>query len=80
MENKLTRVTVDLPENFHRIVKSLAAAKGESIRSFIIQALNKYIEDQEDLKAGLIALAKYNANPSDTITLDEVINKYGLQD
>lgn len=75
--SKLTRVTVDLPEQFHRIVKSLAAARGESIRKFIMNALNEYIEDQKDMQAGLIALAEYNSNPENaaSINLEELADK-----
>jgi len=76
IQNKaeLTRMTIDVPRNFHRIVKSTASMQGETIRNFVIQALKDKIEDQIDLQEGLKALSEFEAGNKKTYTLKEIRN------
>jgi hypothetical protein len=69
---ELTRMTIDVPKSFHRIVKSTASMQGETIRNFVIQALKEKIEDQIDLREGLKALEEFEAGNKKTYTLEEM--------
>jgi len=79
MNTVTTRITFDIPKPFHRIIKSLAALKGDTLKTFIIKALTEYIEEQKDLQDGLKALAKYEANPNDLIDLEDLVKEDDLE-
>ncbi len=35
----MTKVMIDVPDNLHRLVKSLASSKGETIKHFVLRAM-----------------------------------------
>jgi len=75
---ELTRMTIDVPKSFHRIVKSTASMQGETIRNFVIQALKEKIEDEIDLQDGLKALAEFEAGDKKTYTLGEMRKRHNV--
>jgi len=76
---KLMRMTIDVPVNFHRLIKSTASMQGKTIRDFTINALMEQIEDQIDLQDGLKALAEFEAGDKKTYSLEEIKRENNIE-
>lgn len=54
-ESKLSRITVDIPQESHKRLKTLAALQGRSMRDIIIESIEHHlhstIPNKETLKA-----------------------------
>ncbi len=48
-EKKLTRITIDLPTEIHRCLKTFSAITGRSMRKVIIDAIAVQIKDVSSL-------------------------------
>jgi hypothetical protein len=44
----MTRLTIDLPDNLHRTLKSLSVIDGQTMRNIAIDALKKYTKSRID--------------------------------
>ena len=42
----MTKVMIDVPDNLHRLVKSLASSKGETMKHFVLRSM-EYLVKQE---------------------------------
>jgi hypothetical protein len=58
MENNISRLTVDLPTEIHKIIKLHAALNNLSIRDFVIDAIAEKIEDAKELNSKTISSIK----------------------
>ncbi len=57
------------------------AQKQDRSKSYILRkSLETYLEDQQDLQDGIKALIEHKRSGSKTITLEKIIEKYGLED
>jgi predicted DNA-binding protein len=51
MNNKevTSRITIDLPTNSHKKLKATAAILGKSMREFVIESIEKHLNDSNTL-------------------------------
>jgi dipeptidase len=50
----MTRLTIEMPDPLHKVIKSLAIMKGDSIKNITIEALTNYAKSS----AGIVASSK----------------------
>jgi hypothetical protein len=60
----MTKVMIEVPDNLHRLVKTVASSKGETMKHFMLRAM-EFVAKQE---------AKINTNNSDNINETEADN------
>lgn len=75
---KVNTISLKIPSDLDKVLTLFAKSEDRSKSSVIRKALQEYLEDQEDLQAGLAALTAYNANPEATISLEDLVKKYDL--
>jgi len=44
-KNNLSRITIDVPKNYHRKLKSIAALTGKSMKDIVMQAIESIDEE-----------------------------------
>jgi hypothetical protein len=59
----MTKMIVEIPDPLHRLIKSLAGAKGESIKSLILRAIENVIKQEANINV--------KANNGDYITEEQ---------
>ena len=74
----MAKLLVYLDEDFHEDLKELAHRKKTSMSALVRYALDFTFEDDLDVISGERALDEALADPSSTITLDEYIERRGL--
>jgi hypothetical protein len=60
----MTKVMIEVPDNLHRLVKTVASSKGETMKHFVLRAM-EFLAKQE---------ANSNMNSSDNISETEADN------
>ena len=60
----MTKVMIEVPDNLHRLVKTVASSKGETMKHFMLRAM-EFLAKQE---------ANINTNTSDNINETEADN------
>jgi hypothetical protein len=60
----MTKILIEVPENLHRLVKTVASSKGETMKHFVLRAM-EFVAKQE---------ANSNTNTSDNISETEADN------
>lgn len=73
-------LTIELPEEIEERINSFVGAAQHSQKEFIQEAVERFLEDLEDARAADAAYEEFLASGKKTISLDEVIKKYGLDD
>jgi len=74
----MSTVTLRLPEEEARLIKSYAAQERRSVSDVIRLAILDRIEDEYDLAAAKEAMAEYEANPV-SYSLSEIKKEHGLR-
>lgn len=46
LKNPMTKVLIEVPDNLHRLVKSVASSKGESLKNFVLRAMAQLIKQE----------------------------------
>lgn len=81
MSLKTVRMSIDLPENDHRKIKTLAAVMGVSIKDFVIECINeKIFSENKPNKVTKQALNELNKkkNLHTAEGVDELFKELGL--
>ncbi len=73
-----TTYTMRIDEGHKTLISEYAAAQGQSMAEFMIEAALDIIEDATDLRDWEEAYAEYKADPV-TYSLDEVMEEFGLR-
>lgn len=47
--NKMSRITIEIPNSLHRAVKSYVGAKGETIKDFFVLAAEKHLKSESGI-------------------------------
>lgn len=42
----MTKVLIEVPDNLHRLVKTVASSKGETMKDFIIRAIQELVRQE----------------------------------
>ena len=76
----MKQTAVRLPDATYDRLRALADSSGRTPASCILEALERYLEDIEDLHAAEKAAAEHRNSGSRTFSLDELDNYLGLED
>ena len=71
----MKKLMIYLNEDMHEDLRLLAFQKRTSMAALVRYALDKTFEDELDVIAGERALEEYAANPENSMTLDEYLEK-----
>lgn len=75
----MAAVSLRLPEDVSNRLESLAALTGRSKTFYMIEAIREHIDDLEDLYLSEQRLIANRAGKSQSIPLEEVMKRYGLE-
>ena len=73
-------LAIRLPEDLERRLADLARRTGRSKTFYARQAIEKHLEDLEDLYLADLELNRVREGDSPTYSLDEVMRAHGLED
>jgi hypothetical protein len=68
----VTRILVSLPADLHELLRELAVRKRTSMSKLILAAIEDTYEDEIDAIAGERGLAEHLADPSSSISWEEL--------
>ena len=75
----MAAVSLRLPEDVSNRLKRLAEITGRSKTFYIIEAIREHIDDLEDLYLAERELEAIRAGKSQTVPLEEVMKRYGME-
>ena len=78
--NKSTNVSLRLPTELVERISYLAETTGRSRTYYMQEAIKQHIDDLEDLYLAEQALVDVRTGKSETISLETLIEEYGLED
>ncbi len=73
-------IAIDIPEDLALRLQALTERTGRSETSYVLEAVNEYLEDFEDVQIAEERLADIRSGRSRTYTLEEVERELGLAD
>lgn len=76
----MSAISIQLPEDLDTRLDELAATSGRPKSDYILEALNEYIGDLEDIQIAEQRLADHRAGRTTAVTLEEVMRNLGLED
>lgn len=72
-------ISLRLPEDVETRLINLAAQTGRSKTFYAIEAICEYIDDLEDLYLAEHELEAIRAGKSETVALEKVMKRYGME-
>ena len=76
----MKKTAVHLPDATYDRLRALADSSGRTPTSHILQALERYLEDIEDLRTAEQSAAEHRASGGRTFSLDELDDYLALED
>ncbi|MCW5222598.1 type II toxin-antitoxin system RelB family antitoxin [Verminephrobacter aporrectodeae] len=73
-------ISIRLPDDVEARLKKLAALTGRSKTYYATEAICEHIDDLEDLYLAERELEAIRADKSQTVPLEEVMKRYGMED
>ncbi len=73
-------VSLRLPDDVSRRLQRLAERTGRSKTFYMLEAIQEHLDDLEDLYIAEQRLIDLRAGKSETVPLDEVMKRYGMDD
>jgi RHH-type rel operon transcriptional repressor/antitoxin RelB len=73
-------LAIRLPEEIEKRLDELARKTGRTKTFYARQAILMYLENQEDIYEAEIELAKVRAGKSDLVSLEQMMERYGMVD
>lgn len=74
----MAAVSLRLPDDVSRRLQELADRTGRSKTFYMIQAIQEHLDDLEDLYLAEQRLSDLRAGKSETVLLDELMTRYGV--
>jgi len=71
-------LAIRLPPNIERRLERLARRSGRTKTYYAREAILRHLEDLEDIADAEKALSDYRAGRTKTVSLEELVKKYGL--
>jgi RHH-type rel operon transcriptional repressor/antitoxin RelB len=72
-------VSLRLPDDIQNRLQRLAQLTGRSKSSYMIEAIREHLDDLEDLYLAEQRLADIRSGKTQTIPMEDVMNRYGLE-
>ena len=76
----MKQTAVRLPETIYNRLRSLADRSGRTTTFYIREAIERHLEDLEDLHVAERAAAEHHQSGDRTLSLDELDDYLGVQD
>ncbi len=73
-------VSLRLPSEVSQRLQRLADVTGRSKTYYMIEAITDHLDDLEDIYLAEQRLADLRAGKSDTVSLEDLMRRYGLED
>jgi len=73
-------LAIRLPEDIEKRLDALAKETGRTKSFYVREAILRHLEDLEDIHEAEIELAKVRAGESDLVSLEEMMERYGMVD
>jgi len=73
-------VSLRLPDEVARRLQQLADATGRSKTYYMIEAIREHLDDLEDVYLAEQRLIDLRAGKSQTVPLEDVMKRYGMED
>ena len=73
-------VALRLPDEVSQRLKRLADRTGRSRTFYMIEAIQEHLDDLEDLYLAEQRLIDIRAGKSQTVSLEDVLKRYGVED
>lgn len=73
-------LAIRLPAEIEDRLENLAKATGRTKTFFAREAILEYLEDLEDLHLAEKRLSDYQSGKSETVSLQQLMKQYGLED
>ena len=74
----LMAISIRLPSEIESRLSALAMRTGRSKTFYVTEAITEHLEDLEDFYLAEQRLVDLRAGKSDTVSLDELMARYGL--
>ena len=75
----MASVSLRLPDEISQRLEHLAELTGRSKTYYMLEAIREHMDDMEDLYLAEQRLADIRAGNSQTVPLEEVMKRYGLE-
>jgi RHH-type transcriptional regulator, rel operon repressor / antitoxin RelB len=75
----MSAISVELPEDVANRLQTLADRTGRSRSFLMVEAIQDHLEDMEDLYLAQERLALNQSGASESISLEVVMKRYGLE-
>ncbi len=75
----MASVSLRLPDEVTQRLESLAALTGRSKTFYMVEAIREHIDDLEDLYLAEQRLIDHRAGKTQSVPLEEVMKRYGLE-
>ncbi len=75
----MSAVSIRLPDDVSARLQELAQRTGRSKTFYMVEAIREHIDDLEDLYLAEQRLMASRAGESESITLEEMMKRYGLE-
>ena len=74
----MSTLTVRIPDNLNEVLEKFCKADERSKSWFVKKALQTYLEDLEDYRAGIKALEEFERSDKKTYSIEEVAKECGI--
>lgn len=75
----MASVSLRLPDDVAARLQQLAELTGRSKTFYMVEAINRHIDDLEDLYLAEKSLIELRAGRSQTVSLENVMKRYGMK-
>jgi RHH-type rel operon transcriptional repressor/antitoxin RelB len=76
----MSSVSLRLPDDVSERLANIAALTGRSKTFYMVEAIQEHLDDLEDLYLAEQRLIEVRAGKSETVSLEDVMRRYGLED
>lgn len=76
----MSAVSIRLPDEISQRLQQLAELTGRSKTYYMIEAIKDHLDDLEDVYLAEQRLLDLRAGKSDTVSLEHLMKRYGLED
>jgi RHH-type rel operon transcriptional repressor/antitoxin RelB len=76
----MSSVSLRLPDDVSERLANISALTGRSKTFYMVEAIQEHLDDLEDLYLAEQRLIEVRAGKSETVSLEDVMRRYGLED